>query len=66
MINSSEVKEQILGTISDDIADFLYYDRKEDELLPRGAIDEAVAMGVITVDEIVEHFRNELVKGLRT
>lgn len=58
-------RELILGTVADLVSDFLYYDRKEDEGLPRGAIDAAVEEHVITIDEIVAEFRAELVKGLQ-
>ena len=55
----------IMATISDAVSCFLYYDRKEDSQLPRGAIEEAVERGEISVDEIVEAFRSELVAGLK-
>ncbi len=54
-------KETILASVDDALSDFLYYDRKEDEDLPRGQIEEAVKAGEITVDEIIEQFA----KGLR-
>jgi len=62
---SRERREIILGTVDDLVSDFLYYDRKESESLPRGAIDDAVKAGEVTVDEIVEQFRKCLVEGLR-
>jgi hypothetical protein len=52
-----------LGTISDLVADFLYYDRKKDEQLPRGAIEAAIAAKEITFDEIVSKFTDELKRG---
>jgi hypothetical protein len=55
---------QIRGTVSDLVSDFLYYDRKEDEDLPRGAIQDAIAANELTVDSLVEWFREELTKGL--
>jgi hypothetical protein len=58
------LKQLILGTVEDMVADFLYYDRKEDEDLPRGAIEEAVAGGQITIDEIVSQFRQSLEEAL--
>lgn len=58
-------KEQILATIEDDVTDFLYYDRKEDHLLPKGVIEAAVEMGRITVDEMVDAYRKALEKGLK-
>ena len=57
-------RERIKGTIEDVISDFLYYDRKEDEDLPRGAIDEAIAEGEVTTDEIITWFACELRKRL--
>lgn len=53
-------RESILDTIDDLVAKFLYYDRKEDEELPVGAIEAAVRDGVITWDEIGERFRTHL------
>lgn len=50
----------ILAAVSDLVADLLYYDRKEDEDLPRGAINEAVAAGEITWDEIIAEFAKNL------
>jgi hypothetical protein len=64
MSKDGERRETILSRVEDLVADFLYYDRKEDEELPRGEIDEAIEEGEISVDEIVAHFRAELIKGL--
>lgn len=58
-------REYILDIITDTISDFLYYDRKEDDILPRGAIQEAIQVGEITVEEIVERFEEELRNGLK-
>lgn len=58
-------KENILLTIDDLVSNFLYYDRKEDESLPRGAIEEAVKSGEISEEEIVSKFSVELSKGLK-
>ena len=55
---------QILGVVDDLVANFLYYDRKGDEELPMGAIEEAVKSGEVTVDEIVAGFRKGLLDGL--
>lgn len=57
-------KKTIEGTITDLVTDFLHYDRKEDEDLPMGAIEEAVRSGEITIDEMVEVFRKGLVENL--
>ena len=54
-------RELILLTAEDLMADFLYYERKEDEDLPRGAIEAAIEAGEITIAEIVQVFHNQLV-----
>lgn len=54
----------IQNTISDCVTDLLFYDRKEDERLPSGAIEAAIAAGEITLDEMVTIFRGHLVLGL--
>lgn len=56
--------DRIRGTVSDLVSDFLYYDRKEDEDLPRGAIQDAIAANELTADNLVGWFREELTKGL--
>jgi len=56
----------ILSTVSDSVTDLLYYDRKEDESLPRGEIEEAIESGEISVEDIVNFFREELSKGVRS
>jgi len=53
-------KDVILGVVGDLVANFMYYDRKEDECLPRGAIEKAIEVGAITEDEIIEKFASEI------
>lgn len=53
-------REIILATMSDLVADFLYYDRKEDQNLPRGEIEAAIESGEVTVDELAAAFRSGL------
>lgn len=57
-------KQSILNTIEDLCSDFLYYDRKEDDTLGKGEIEEAVKSGEITVDEIMSHFKKNLEQGI--
>lgn len=57
------VKDLILNTVDDLAGKFMYYDRKEDEELPRGAIEQAIADGVITIDEIVDRFKSVIVEN---
>ena len=59
-----QVRVMIEGTITDLVADFLYYDRKEDKDLPLGRIEMAIEEKQITTDEIVEMFAIELRKAL--
>jgi len=56
---SDELKQIIINTAKDCAAGFLYYDRKEDEDLPRGAIEQAIKDGVITKQEIIDAFMGE-------
>lgn len=60
----AETKQVILLTVDDLVANFLYYDRKEDEELPLDAIEEAIIGGEITYVEIVERFVDALGKGI--
>mgnify|MGYP001619845374 CR=1 FL=1 len=53
-------RQHILDTASDLVGKFMYYDRKEDEVLPRGAIQEAVKAGEITYEEIIAEFKRGL------
>lgn len=57
-----DLKSNIINTASDCASSLLYYDRKEDENLPVGAIELAIKDGVITVKEILDIFEKELSK----
>jgi len=59
------MKQAIRNTIDDLVSGLLYYDRKKDEDLPPGAIQEAVKNGEITIDQIVIEFRKHLVEGFK-
>lgn len=56
----SDRRKNILNTAHDLMANFLYYDRKEDEELPPGSIEAAIIDGTVTCDEILEIFRKAL------
>ena len=58
MVNAR--RQIILGTVNDLVADFMYYDRKDDHELPREAIEEAIKAGEITETEIVARFAEKL------
>jgi len=53
-------RQLILDTVTDLVSGFLYYDRKEDEDLPRGAIEEAVENGEISWQDVIDEFSREL------
>ena len=54
------MKSIILSRIQDLCSDFLYYDRKEDEELSMQQLNEAVASGAVTIDQMVAEFRKGL------
>jgi len=54
----------IEATIKDLVADFLYYDRKEDESLPMNEIEKEIENGNLSVLDIVNVFEIELKKNL--
>lgn len=56
--------KMILGTIEDLVADFLYYDRLDNDDLCEGEIEEPVVDGEVTVDQMVEEFSRSLKEGL--
>jgi hypothetical protein len=57
-------RQLILASVDDLTITLTYDDRREDEDLPRGAIEEAVKAGEITVDEMVDQFRRGLARRL--
>ena len=59
-----DVRTLIMDTVDDAVADLITLDRSRDEELPEGAIEQAIADGVVTVDEIVERFRAQLLEEL--
>ena len=61
---SRSKKQLILDTLSDMLQDFLYYDRRDDSELLRGDIEEAVADGDITIEDMVKHFEKELKENI--
>lgn len=53
-------RTHVIDTVEDLVSNFLYYDRKEDQDLPVGSVEAAIAAGEVTVDELVEIFRRGL------
>jgi hypothetical protein len=62
--DAARLRKLILTTVGDCVIDFLLYDRKEDEELPQGAIEKAVADKIVTAEEIVWRFRECLFEAL--
>ncbi len=58
------MNKELQNTIDTLVSKLLYYDRKEDEDLPPGEIELMLERGDVTVNEIVERFRSELVSYL--
>ncbi len=56
----TEKREAILGIVSDAVLDLLYYDRKECDIFPVDAIEQHIKDGVITVDDMVNKFRDNI------
>ncbi len=55
-------KENVENTVKDLVTDFLCYDRKEDESLGRGEIEDAIYYKELSIEEIVNWFSIELQK----
>ena len=53
-------KKLILGVVDDLVTNFLFYDRKEDEELGVGEIENAIKEGIITPEEIAMQFLESL------
>ncbi len=61
---ATATRERILDTVDDLVGEFLYYGRKEDEDLPRGAIEAAVEADPTLIDAICARFRTGLAASL--
>ncbi len=54
------IKKIVIATAQDAAADFMYYGRKEDDIIPRGRIEAAIKSGEVTVRDIVDAFEETL------
>lgn len=59
------IKRLIFNTIADLVSDFLYYDRKDDELLPMGKIERFLKADLITEEEIIACFKKNLLRNIQ-
>lgn len=57
-------RQNIIANVVDCVTKLFWDDRKEDEDLPRGSIEEAVKNGEISADEMVELFAARLKESL--
>lgn len=60
MTRKARIRKAVRDTVSDLVTNFLYYDRKEDESLSVEDLEQALADGAVTRDEIVAWFRDGL------
>ena len=58
------MRENILLTVKDLVDALLNTDRRDDEELPRGEIEKAIENNEVSVDEIVDRFKSELIRVL--
>lgn len=64
MSTKEERRDTLQATIDDSVSKLLWDDRKEDEDLPRGMIEEMVSKGEVTITEMIEWFAEPLRKYL--
>lgn len=58
---NAEIIETIKITVEDLVPALLWDDRKEDQELPRGVIEDSIDAGIITIEEMVVWFRDALI-----
>lgn len=63
-LDPQEKRELVASVVENTVSNFLYYDRKGDEDLGVDDIENAVRDEIITVDEIVQLFREQLEHNL--
>lgn len=63
-MSPGERRRRILDRAKDVGIDFVFYDRKDDEELPRGHIEDAIASGEIAVDDITRTIANSIRRQL--
>ena len=56
--------EKIEATVHDLVSNLLYYDRKEDEELPRGEIERLIELGKLSPLSLVDCFQAALEENL--
>ena len=64
-LKEDTVNIKVANTIDDLVANFLYYDRKGDEVLRLGQIENQLKKGTLSIDEIVLRFKQQLINGIK-
>ena len=57
-------RTKILNLVEDMVSDLLYYNRKEDDDLPIGSIEEAIKNEEVSTEDIVKLFEFHLNKNI--
>lgn len=57
---NTDMNSLVESIVRDSVTDLLYYDRKECEDVPLGEIERLIKLGDISVDRLVEVFKQEL------
>jgi len=63
--NYEAKRELVYATVEDLVADFLYYDRKQDEELSSDDIYTLLDEGFLTIEDLVAKFHRELESALK-
>jgi hypothetical protein len=57
-------KETVFATLDDLVANLLIHDREGDEDLPQGEIEKMISSETLSVDDLVDRFRDALEEHL--
>ena len=55
--NKEELHQQVMDAIHDLVADFMYYNRKEDEFLNVSELQDAFDRDIVTIDSLTAEFK---------
>jgi len=64
MSDKEDRREKLEATCSDMAGKLLYYDRKEDDVLPVGTIEEMVLNGEATLEEVLGWITTPILNSL--
>ncbi len=54
--------ERLEAIVRDLVGSLMYYDRKEDEDMPSGSVEDMIEKGLVSEMNIVDWFRDEMFK----